>query len=706
MDRKWLDSSLSFEERVQALVNDMTIEEKLDQLNYRNKAIPRLDVPAYVWWNEALHGLARSGTSTVFPQAIAMAATFSPEMVEKMGEVISTEGRARHHESARQGDYGTYKGLTYWSPNVNIFRDPRWGRGHETYGECPFLTGQMGAAFVRGVQGDHPKYMKAIATPKHYAVHSGPELNRLSFNSIANERDLRETYLPAFKTCFEEGALSVMTAYNAYNGIPCSINEYLVNNILRDEWGFDLVVVTDAGAGEAMVTEHKIVSDYPEAAAKELSSVVDLLVDWETGAKEAYERGILSEGVIDRAISKQLMIKFRLGFFDNPKDVPWTATPYDVIECEKHLELSRKAARESLVLLKNENNILPLKKENLKNIAVIGPNANNYDVLLGNYFGTPSRMSTILNGIQNATPEGCRVWYAKGSEHIGIRTEGCAEDYDRLAEAVSVAQRSDVAVLCLGLSPTIEGEAGDAFNAEAGGDRITIELPEIQELLLKKVLETGTPVIVLMVCGSCVYSEAIESDAAGVIHAWYPGSEGGDMIAEVLFGETNPSGRLPITFYKSTDDLPEFTSYDMTNRTYRFFKGETAYPFGFGLSYTSYDYSRLEIDKTDRGLDISVQVMNTGKLDGDEVVQVYASMKRDVRTPKQSLVAFQRVSLKAGETKIVSLKVDNEQLNIVTPEGKSIASPGDCQISVGGSQPDARSCSLLGTMPLTQIIEI
>ncbi len=704
--KPWLDSTKTVEERAQLLLAEMTVEEKLSQVNYRNKAIPRLGMSEYVWWNEALHGLARSGAGTVFPQAIGMAATFNEKRLGEMASIIAIEGRARHHESVRKGDFGTYKGLTYWSPNVNIFRDPRWGRGHETYGEDPFLAGRMGAAYVKGVQGDHPKFLKAVATPKHYAVHSGPEPTRLSFDSVADERDLRETYLPAFKACVEAGAQSVMTAYNAYNGEPCAINDYLVNQILRDEWGFDGAVVTDAGAGEALYKEHKAVKDYPEATAKELSRGIDVIVDWEAGIEEAYKRGIVNEADLDRAIYNQLRVKFRLGFFDDPADVPMTDTPFEMIENPGHLEAARQATREALVLLKNDDALLPLDKTSLKNIAVIGPNADARDVLMGNYFGTPTTQVTILQGIQNAVGEGCRVWHARGCEHISDRTEGCAEDHDRLAEAVSVAERCDVAILCLGLSPTIEGEAGDAFNAEAGGDKLQIELHRAQETLIQKVLATGTPVVVLMVAGSAVISPTIENEVGAMIHCWYPGAEGGDIIAQTIFGDNNPGGRLPLTFYKQTDDLPGFQDYSMDGRTYRFFKGEPAYPFGFGLSYTQFSYAALALEKRDGGVAVSVTVTNTGDRPGDEVVQVYASQEAPFRTPIRSLVAFDRITLDNGEARRIELWIDETQLALTDPDGKQTLHSGKVTLSVGGSQPDRRSVTLMGRETLGKSLQL
>ncbi len=705
-DKPWLDADKSLAERARLLLAAMTVEEKLSQVNYRNQAIPRLGLPAYVWWNEALHGLARAGAATVFPQAIGMAATFNEQRVRQMGEVIAVEGRARHHESVRQGDFGTYKGLTYWSPNVNIFRDPRWGRGHETYGEDPFLTGRMGSAFVQGVQGNHPRYLKAVATPKHYAVHSGPELTRLSFDSVADERDLRETYLPAFRACFQAGAQSVMTAYNAYNGEPCSTNSYLVERILRQQWGFAGAVVTDAGAGEALCKEHKTVKDYPEAVAAELACGVDVVVDWAEGVREAYQRGAIKDEDLDRAIYNQLLIKFKLGFFDDPAGVPLADTPLETIECHAHLEMARQAARESLVLLKNDAGLLPLRQDALRNIAVIGPNADARDILLGNYYGTPTRQVTILQGIQAAVGDGCRVWHARGCEHLRNRTEPCAEDHDRYAEAVAVAQRCDVAILCLGLTPTIEGEAGDAFNAEASGDKLRLELHQAQETLVCKIVATGTPVVVLMVAGSSVISPAVEEQVGAMLHCWYPGADGGEAIAHTLFGDNNPGGRLPVTFYRNTDELPRFDDYAMAGRTYRFFPGEPAYPFGFGLSYTRFDYQDLRLERQTGGVAVKVTVANLGDRAGDEVVQVYASQAATFRTPIRSLVAFKRISLAAGQSMPVELWIDDEQLALTDAAGRQALCPGRVAFSVGGSQPDPRSVALMGRAPLSACLDL
>ncbi len=705
-ERPWLDSTKSFSERAKLIVGEMTVEEKLSQLNYRNKGIPRLDIPPYVWWNEALHGLARSGTATVFPQAIGMAATFNPRRLRQMGEIIAKEARARHHESVRQGDYGTYKGLTFWSPNINIFRDPRWGRGHETYGEDPCLTATMGVAYVEGLQGDHPKYLKAVATPKHYAVHSGPELDRLSFNSEADERDLQETYLPAFKACFKAGAQSVMTAYNALNGEPCSTSDYLINQILRKEWGFQGAVVTDAGAGEALYKEHQTVNDYPEALAMELSRGVDVIVDWEDGANEAWQRGLINENDLDRAIYNQIMVKLKLGFFDETQEVPFSDTSTEVIECDEHLAAAREATRESLVLLKNADTLLPLSKKKLKTIAVIGPNADARDVLLGNYHGTPSRQVTLLQGIQNEVGTDCRVLYAKGCELNTYRTEEWAEDNDRYSEAVNIASRADVAILCLGLNPKIEGESGDTFNVEAGGDKLQIELHEAQDELVNRVASTGTPIIVLMFAGSAVISNAVEEKASALLHCWYPGAEAGTVIAKMLLGEYNPSGRLPVTFYKRTSDLPPFEDYSMENRTYRFFKGEVAYPFGFGLSYSTFHYLNFELESKEDKIIATVTVINTGDSAGDEVVQIYASQTAEFRTPIRSLVAFERVFLHPQQLKRLKLEIDFESLKLTAPNGEQSLYPGTVKLTVGGTQPDERSLELASIKPLKGNIEI
>ena len=673
--------AVPLEERIDALLAELTVDEKLGFLNYRNEGVPRLGIPPYVWWNEALHGLARSGTATVFPQAIAMASTFSPELVGQMGEVIALEGRARHADSVKHGDFGTYKGLTYWSPNVNIFRDPRWGRGQETYGECPYLTGQMGAAFVRGIQGPDPNHLKAVATPKHFAVHSGPEKNRLKFNSRVSEKDLRETYLPAFHACIKAGAQSVMSAYNALNGTPCSVNAALLNGILRKEWGFDGAVVTDAGAGEALVREHKRFPDYPAAVAEELKSGADVITDWAVGVRDAWKQGLISEPDLDRAVRNQLRLKFRMGFFDPPAEAP----SCDVIECKAHRLLALEAARRSIVLLKNANGLLPLNFSKLKSVAVIGPNADSREILLGNYFGTPTRTVTLLEGILAEAPETCRVIYARGCEPVSTKTEGCAEECDRIAEALSAAEQAEISILCLGLNPQIEGEAGDAFNSEIAGDKPDLELPGLQKLLLEKIAGLGKPVILVSVSGSALALP--EELADGVIQCFYPGAEGGTALGNVLSGKTNPSGRLPVTFYRSAKDLPPFEDYAMQGRTYRFFSGEVLHPFGFGLSYTSFEYSNLSIPESipaGEGMNAGLVVRNTGTCAGETVVQLYvAATCPPTRAPLKQLAAVKRIALLPGESRKIELEVDPDSFLLTFDDGSRRVLPGIWRIEIG-----------------------
>jgi len=590
------DIALTFEDRARDLVSRMTIEEKVSQMMHSAPAIERLGVPAYNWWNECLHGVARAGVATVFPQAIGLAAMWDVDLMGEIADVISTEGRAKHHEAVRQGDYGIYRGLTFWTPNINIFRDPRWGRGHETYGEDPYLTARLGVAFVKGLQGDHPTYLKAVATPKHFAVHSGPEKDRHSFDAVVSKKDLRETYLPAFEACVKEaGAGSVMGAYNRTNGEPCCASKTLLIDILRDEWGFDGYVVSDCGAIQDIHQHHQVTTCTAESAALSVTNGCDL----ECGCvyanlMTALEKGLISEETIDRALVRLFTARFRLGMFDPPEQVPYAQIPYEANDCEEHRQLARKAARESIVLLKNEpgsptyeggvgRGLLPLRKD-LNSIAVIGPNADSLDVLLGNYFGTPSRYVTPLEGIRNAVSADTRVWYAKGCELLGNSTDG-------FSEAVSAAERSEVVVICPGLSPQIEGEAGDAFNSDAGGDRTHIDLTGVQQQLLERIVAVGKPVVLVLLNGSALAINWANEHVPAILEAWYPGQEGGTAIADVLFGDYNPSGRLPVTFPKSLEQLPPFEDYSMQGRTYRYMTEEPLYPFGYGLSYTRFEYS-------------------------------------------------------------------------------------------------------------------
>ena len=567
---------MTFQERARELVARMTIEEKCSQMQYRSPAIERLGIPAYNWWNEALHGVARAGCATVFPQAIGMAASFDDELLREVADAISDEARAKYNEFKSFGDTAWYQGLTYWSPNINIFRDPRWGRGQETYGEDPYLTGRMGTAFVKGLQGDG-KYRKLDATIKHYAVHSGPEKLRHEFDANPSDRDLYETYLAAFKYCIDNAHPSaVMGAYNRFRGDACCASHTLLQTILRDEFGFDGYVVSDCGAICDINEHHHITETAAESAALAVNSGCDLNCGQAyEHLMEAVDRGLLSEEVVTRSVERLFEARFRLGMFD--EDCPYDAIRPDVIECEKHTALNLRMAEESMVLLKN-NGILPLRRD--LRVAVIGPNADSRDVLLGNYNGTPSVYYTLLRGIQEAC-EG-EVLYAEGCGLV--RTDGQSEQA-LLREAVLRAKRADVVVMAMGISPRVEGEEGDARDSFNYGDRIDIELPAVQKTLYEAVLATGTPIVFVNVSGSCVSLCRQQETAAAVLQCFYPGAMGGRALADILFGAVAPSGRLPVTFYRSADDLPPFTDYSMENRTYKFFKGEPLYPFGFGLTY-------------------------------------------------------------------------------------------------------------------------
>lgn len=689
----WKDTSLPAEDRARDLVSRMTLEEKTGQMLNAAPAIPRLGIPAYNWWNECLHGVARAGIATVFPQAIGLAATWNTALVHRVATAISDEARAKHHEFLKRGDTGMYKGLTFWSPNINIFRDPRWGRGHETYGEDPYLTGRMGVAFVNGLQGDDPKYLKLVATPKHYAVHSGPETERHHFDAQVSQKDLRETYLPAFRDCVEEGkAVSVMGAYNRTNGEPCCGSKALLQDILRDEWGFDGYVVSDCGAVCDIHSTHKVTNTPAESSALAVNNGCDLNCgDTYSHLMTAIGQGLIAEEVIDTAVIRLFTARFRLGMFDPPEIVPYAQMPYEVNDSPEHTQLALQAARESIVLLKNEGGLLPLSRE-LKSIAVIGPNADSLDVLLGNYFGTPSKYVTPLEGIRNKISPDTRLIYAQGCEIA-------AESRDGFTEALAAADRAEVVVMCLGLSAQIEGEEGSAAFSDAGGDRRHLGLPGVQQELLETVSAPGKPVILVLLTGSAVAVTWANEHVPTVLAGWYPGEEGGTAIADALFGDYAPAGRLPVTFVKSLDQLPPFDDYSMRGRTYRYLEEEPLYPFGFGLSYTTFAYSDLSLSaksiSPDESLDIGVQVENTGVRSGDEVVQLYLSdLEASVAVPVRQLAGFQRISLGPGEKRQVRFTLTPRQMALIDDEGKAVLEPGRFKVSVGGSQGDDRSKAL------------
>ena len=827
--------NLPIETRVDDLVLRLTLQEKVLQMQNAAPAIDRLGIPPYDWWNEALHGVARAGVATVFPQAIGLAATWDTSLMHDVADVISTEARAKHNEFLRNNQHARYEGLTFWSPNINIFRDPRWGRGQETYGEDPYLTARLGVEFVRGLQGNDPRYFKVIATPKHYAVHSGPEPDRHGFDATAYERDLRETYLPAFRATIVEGkAYSVMCAYNRTNGEPCCANKQLMTDILRGEWGFNGYVVSDCGAVYDIWHGHHVVKTEEEAAALAVKAGTDLTCGSEYASLvQAVKDGLITEAQIDVSLRRLLTARFRLGMFDPPEMVPYARIPFSENDSPAHRQLALQTARESIVLLKNAKRTLPLRKD-LKSIAVIGPNADAPEVLWGNYNGRPSRLITPLAGIRNAVSPQAKVVYALGSTLAGesvvtvpssvlsvngkgteaglrgeyfanqelrgpaatirvdpridfnwgryrptaeltennfsVRWSGkltpvesgkynlgfTADDgarlyldgqllidawssnpaktvtkevtleggrsydlrmeyfqnnreavaklvwsYPHLAErlideAVKATKESDASVLVLGISAGLEGEEMnvnvDGFH---GGDRTDLSLPKAQEALLKAVVATGKPVVVVLLSGSALAVNWANDNAPAILEAWYPGGEGGTAIADVLFGDYNPAGRLPVTFYKSVDQLPPFTDYSMAGRTYRYFKGEPLYPFGFGLSYTKFAYGKPSFDsnavKAGAPVKVSVEVTNVGDREGDEVVQLYLTdVAASAPVPIRTLVGFNRVSLRPREKRTVTFTITPRQMSLIDEHGKRIIEPGEFVVGVGGGKASFR----------------
>ena len=824
--------SLAVDERVDDLVSKMTLDEKVKQMLYAAPAIPRLGVPEYNWWGEALHGVARAGKATVFPQSIGLAATWDTDMMLRVATVISDEARAKHHDALRKGRRGIYEGLSFWSPNINIFRDPRWGRGMETYGEDPYLTSRLGVQFVKGMQGDNPKYFKTISTPKHFAVHSGPEPDRHVFNAAVDERDLRETYLPAFRAAVvEANAQSVMCAYNRFRGEPCCGSSELLQKILRDEWGFSGYVVSDCWAIMDFYTTHNVDKTAPQAAARALIAGTDLNcgVTYDS-LGVAVRQGLVSEQLVDVAVKRLFRARFRLGMFDPPEFVPYANIPISNNDSRQHQKLAVEAARKSIVLLKNDGNLLPLRK-NVKTIAVIGPNADDIDLLLGNYNGLPSNPVTPLAGIRQGTPKNTKVIYARGCDvaenipsfelvpsgllfteqngrrkpgltgeyfnnnsfegkpfvtrvdpsinftwwedppaprirvdsfsirwkgvfvppadgryALGVRAFGgarlwiadsmlfdasnlhsvmtqsnnvtlkagvayavCIEYWDRRAdasvqlvwsppspklreEALFAAKSADVVVMMMGLSPRLEGEEMTVdVPGFKGGDRIDLGLPRVQEELIQAVAAVGKPVVLVLLSGSAVAVNWEAQHVPAILESWYPGQAAGTALAEVLFGDYNPAGRLPVTFYKSADQIPPFANYNMEGKTYRYFRGEPLFPFGHGLSYTTFAYSNLNIPSSVRvgeNVSVSVDVKNSGSRSGEEVVQLYVTeLEASTPVPIRSLQGFRRVQLKAGETKTVSFTLTPRQLSLIDGELKRVVEPGRVEVSIGGKQP-------------------
>ena len=681
--KDYKNKSLSAQDRAEALVDEMNIAEQASQLRFDAPAIERLEIPEYNWWNEGLHGLARSGVATMFPQAIGMAATFDTELIEKAGDITSTEARAKYNEYTKYGDRDIYKGLTIWAPNINIFRDPRWGRGHETYGEDPFLTAECGKAYVRGLQGNG-KVLKVAACAKHMAVHSGPESLRHEFDAVVTPKDMEETYLPAFEALVKDAKVeSVMGAYNRVNGEPACANRFFVQKL--DEWGFDGYFVSDCWAIRDFHEHHKVTKSPIESVALALKSGCDVNCGCTyENVLDAYEYGMISEEDISNACVHAMRTRIRLGMFDDGTE--YDNIPYEVVACNEHKAVSLECAEKSIVLLKN-NGVLPLGK-NVNTIAVIGPNANSFAALEGNYNGTADKYNTFLLGLQDNFDG--RVIYAEGCHLYKDRVSGLAQKNDRIAEAVAAAKHSDVAILCLGLDATIEGEEGDTGNEFSSGDKNDLRLPESQRILLEEVKKAGKPVIVVCAAGSALN---IEQDVDALLHAWYPGSEGGIALAEILLGKISPSGKLPVTFYKTADELPDFTDYSMKNRTYRYTCDNILYPFGYGLNYSRIICSELKY--TDGNA--VVKVSNEGEYDTEDVIQIYIKDSCEYAVPRHSLCGFKRVSLKAGESKTVSIPVPPKAFTSVDEQGIRKVCSEQFTLYAGTHQPDKLSETLDGS---------
>lgn len=684
------------------LVSQMTLEEKMSQMLYESPAIERLGIPAYNWWNEALHGVARAGVATVFPQAIGLAATFDKELLYKIADAVSTEGRAKFNEFSKRGDHGIYKGLTFWAPNVNIFRDPRWGRGHETFGEDPYLTAELGVAYIKGLQGEDPEHLKAAACAKHFAVHSGPEAVRHEFNAEVSKHDLYDTYLYAFKRCVKDGKVeAVMGAYNRVNGEPACGSRTLLKDILRDEWGFEGHVVSDCWAILDFHENHHVTQNVKESAAMAVNNGCDLNCGKAfLYLNKAYEEGLVSEEAITAAVERLIEVRIRLGMMkDYPS--PYENIPYEKVECKEHVDLAVEAARRSMVLLKNENHFLPLDKEKIKTIAVIGPNANSREALVGNYTGTSSQYITPLEGIQQYAGEDIRVLYAEGCHLYKEKVEFLAEKKDRFEEAVIAAEQADVVVMCLGLDATIEGEEGDAGNEYASGDKLGLRLPGLQQELLERITEVGKPVVLVLSAGSAIDLSWAQEHVEAILDTWYPGARGGKAVAEVLFGACSPCGKLPVTFYRGTEELPDFCDYSMKNRTYRYSNANTLYPFGYGLTYSRVVYRNSTVNCEVSGmmdrLTLTTEVQNEGAYLIHESVQAYVKlMDAPEEAPGYQLKGIASVELKPGEKKKVEITLEPRDFATITEEGKCVILPGEYVVSIGGQQPDILSANLTG----------
>lgn len=680
------------------LVSKMTLEEKASQLRYDAPAIKRLGIPAYNWWNEALHGVARAGQATVFPQAIGLGATFDTELLGAIADTAATEGRAKYNAYSKEEDRDIYKGLTFWSPNVNIFRDPRWGRGHETYGEDPYLTRKLGVAFVKGLQGNG-ETMKTAACAKHFAVHSGPEAIRHEFDAIASLKDMEETYLPAFEALTKEANVEgFMGAYNRTNGEPCCGSPTLQKK-LRGDWGFQGYFVSDCWAIKDFHEHHMVTSTPAESAALALNNGCDLNCgNTYLHILKAYEKGLITEDTITESAIRLFTTRYMLGLFE---ETEYDKIPYSEVESPAHLALSQKAAEESFVLLKN-NGILPLQKDKIKTVGIVGPNADSRAALVGNYHGTASRYCTIQEGLQDYLGDNVRVLSSVGCDLFRDRTEHLAFTQDRLAEAKIVAANSDVVILCVGLDETLEGEEGDTGNSYASGDKETLQLPQVQLDLMEAMAESGKPVILCLMAGSDIDLSYAAEHFDAVMVLWYPGAQGGKAAARILFGDVSPSGKLPVTFYETLEELPEFTDYAMKGRTYRYMENKAQFPFGYGLTYGKVTVTDAAVSTNDEAsVTVQATVTNQGHTATRDVIQIYIKNTDSplaVRNPE--LVAFTPVFLNAGETQTISLTISSRAFTVVDENGIRKEDGTHFQIFVGCSQPDERSVELTGVKPV------
>lgn len=702
----YLDTSLPFTERAQDLVRRLTLEEKVGLMSHPALSVSRLNIPSYNYWSEALHGIARNGRATVFPQSIGMAATWDKALIRQVASAIGDEGRAKYHAALRRNGYtDQYQGLNLWSPNVNIFRDPRWGRGQETWGEDPFLTGEMASEFVKGLQGDDPRYLKTAACAKHFAVHSGPEKDRHSFNAIVTKRELYDTYLPAFKKLVTEANVeAVMGAYNRTLDEVCCASKLLIKDILRGEWKFQGHFVSDCWALSDFHLSHKVTKDAAESAALAIQNGCDLGCDHVFNEiPEAIDRGLITETDVDHALERSLLTRFKLGMFDPPEKVPFASTSTDVVACEAHRKLAYTTATESVVLLKNKNNILPIKPST-KKIFVTGPTATSMEVLLGNYYGFNNQMVTLLEGLTGRIPEGMGMEY----------TSGAMLKHPREIEktwAPDMAQSADIVVVCAGISSFIEGEEGESLLSPQNGDRDSISLPTSQVNYIKELVTYGTKIVLVLTGGSPIALGEIADMVDAILFIWYPGMEGGKAVADVLFGDVSPSGKLPLTFPKSLDQLPAFNDYSMIGRTYRYMTQNPLYPFGFGLSYSTFEYADLRLEKTDvisgDSLEISLIVRNIGEKTAAEVVQYYLSdLQASSIVPIHHLVGFERVVLPGGDSCSLKFTLTPEMMSFFDDEGKLVLEPGEFCLEVGGCSPGKRGQELGAPKPVKSLFTV